>query len=1268
MDKKYLIIIFVLFLLALLPNVFAVATEYPNSNPYSAGAVWHFNETSGTTADDSIGTYDLETDGDWVDAVFGKGLKMTYGSDTAYTTTGYPNMINSTDFFLSVWFNSSDYSANPYLLNDVNGAPSGVSGNPDWNIYFTGNKMYVECHGTLLMNYGGFQNNKQYHLVLNHNKTQNNITLWINGTMVNQSVSSACYWDTYNILTLGYYDNKKSNFVYDDLIISNTTSLTNSQIINLYEGTTPVSSGSIQVTLLSPTNNTINNTNNWNFAYNVSSTGGTSSFNKYTILGHGINCNDNRYDRCVDFVINNGTYTVDSGSYTIHPENGGYIVVNGVIYDSQAFDATQPFCIETNSQFQTVNNDYIFRIDAGGTGGADMMAEIYDSLGTNWLGGDTGWTIKNSAFDSSNNISWIFCINNSNNPKISMRGYDNNTNIINGTYNTYSPSSSSYQFFSAISNVTYYLRWNGSFNDAPYLTGSGGGSGGSATASSCSLFTNHTGTWKSNQTDNLIEMNVTNYFNNVNIPNNGNYKWNVQCTQDNGSIYWGANNYTLTEDIVLPVITTNFTNNLSFYQTALSLLVNLSDENLYRVNITIDNIQRYYNDTLTGYTNWLYNFSFPSANLSVGTHTLKVEVADGHTSNKIDSYQVSKGFLDNSLNFRTKTNYISIVPQDLDLFADFNYEKQIDRYTFDYIPNKIEQNTYSFVVSSTKDIQIINNDKTEYKTWLISGNNWIDFYMPELKDITPKISRISKNRVRVDIDLTKTNINKISRLSFNSIGDLNINSYNYSFYVGNYTVIFSSPILESTTTTVYLNITYNSSFISDINAILNYNGTYYSPDSKVISSSSYLFSKTVSIGLIGNTITNNSISWNFNITGITTNNTNQSTRLYNQTIEYISVYNCSYANESQALNFSYLKEIDNSKMTANSSGIITIWSNPLYKKTFNLKYSEAYNSTYCIYPSTQNLTADIQFAFTAGSYIDENYIKSSIPINTTNHLTQNIYFTDITSSTAITITLYDSTSNLIPGYNIEAWKYDLALNDYTLMDTQRTDQNGQVVMYLVTGNNEYVFKVKDTSGALVYTSVKMKLYTTSYTFRLSSTSELGPTLFKLSQFGCPLLFTNSTSLVTAVYNDIGGLGSAYYLKLYTSNITNSTLIGSTSSTFTATTLSLNVPMTPNFYTAIFYIDYKADSLNHAICSISIDRRTDAQTLGLTETLLMSAIFIGTLALIGITIGAEIALILLLVGFVALMAMGLLTFGATYGIGGLVVVIFVFIYKLYKRGY
>jgi hypothetical protein len=39
---------------------------------------------------------------------------------------------------------------------------------------------------------------------------------------------------------------------------------------------------------------------------------------------------------------------------------------------------------------------------------------------------------------------------------------------------------------------------------------------------------------------------------------------------------------------------------------------------------------------------------------------------------------------------------------------------------------------------------------------------------------------------------------------------------------------------------------------------------------------------------------------------------------------------------------------NSSKIKANTSGLITAWTNPLYKRDFPLKYYEAYNSTYCV--------------------------------------------------------------------------------------------------------------------------------------------------------------------------------------------------------------------------------------------------------------------------------------------------------------------------------
>lgn len=287
------------------------------------------------------------------------------------------------------------------------------------------------------------------------------------------------------------------------------------------------------------------------------------------------------------------------------------------------------------------------------------------------------------------------------------------------------------------------------------------------------------------------------YQNNKSSLSDGNYTLNATNT---------IQSYNIIIDNNAPMLSTNFVNGVSMLRNNLTGQFNFSDTNLYSWNVSIDGVT-IANATNITYSSYVYNLSYNISGLSVGQHILGVTVKDGHTGEVLkEDWNVEKSFLKNDLIFETGNNIISIQKKDGNIFDSFTAQKEVDRYTFNFEPLQISKdNTYTFLVNVKEKGVIVERENTPYKRWIITGNNWIDFYGEGLDNDNVVINQIDD----YNFEVTTISKGEMSAIQFQSIGELNIYSVNYTFYVGGINI--TSPLNNSFNYGQYVNFTLNIS-------------------------------------------------------------------------------------------------------------------------------------------------------------------------------------------------------------------------------------------------------------------------------------------------------------------------------------------------------------------------------------------------------------------------------------------------------------------------
>jgi len=171
-------------------------------------------------------------------------------------------------------------------------------------------------------------------------------------------------------------------------------------------------------------------------------------------------------------------------------------------------------------------------------------------------------------------------------------------------------------------------------------------------------------------------------------------------------------------DTTAPVITTDFLNNSLWYETSnMTADFNFTDNLLlHAINITIDGIT-IFNITNLNVDNYSYDLNYNVTGLGVGKHDLFVEVADGHTAQKLldgDAYNPVNGLFNDYAKYNIRSPYdnvnILVERKDKSLFDNWEIVEHVDRFSEVFTP-AVARETQVFVVESDQKIYVINKPR-----------------------------------------------------------------------------------------------------------------------------------------------------------------------------------------------------------------------------------------------------------------------------------------------------------------------------------------------------------------------------------------------------------------------------------------------------------------------------------------------------------------------------------------------------------------------------
>lgn len=758
---------------------------------------------------------------------------------------------------------------------------------------------------------------------------------------------------------------------------------------------------------------------------------------------------------------------------------------------------------------------------------------------------------------------------------------------------------------------------------------------------------NETGAWVAtiNDTDWTLNSNTSSeaYFLNNTALSSGNYHVKVFVNKTGTSN--GTDNVQFYLDTVIPQITTQFVNGTIFYNRNLTGFFNFSDDfSLFSYNISIDDVKI---DLKTGLGTTLYqlNLSYSISNLTSGTHNLGLRIADGHTALYAEpANKITDGLLNNYLRYDYGNEYIKISSGLLDTFST---KKEYDRYTFEYDPN-FKLNSYDFYVESNDKVYIMDMLDTYLKKWIVVGNHWVDFDLG--KETTIVTERINDYKVKVTVS---GSLNSMDKLSFNSVGDLNIITKEYTFNIINSTITYEKDLLEREIGTYTLTIGKNDSEVSTDAAFI-FGGNYYD-STKTSSALQDVYSIDYSHPIITAPLLNKTYghNWTFNYTkgGVTSSNYQTNNTIIVSRMILGNCYNDTY--NQTAINFSVLDANTNAVINSfafEASFTLFNSENSSYTRTYGFENSsmDVYSEV-CMFPYYGKFYSDYDTLFSHANYDDTHYIVGDGPLNSTTK-NVNVYMVNSSLATGITVKVIDQSGTALPGYITEAHRYNIATNDYTLITTQYSDSNGEAKFYLDVTTYEYRFTVKNSGGETVYVEPKQKLISTSYTFSIPIGDSPDIIEFALNKLNYELTANKATKTFSLNWNEISYLASRINLTVYMGNSTDgSTTISNQYSNLNTGSLTYiitdNTTLKSVTYTAVVKITALEDGKDYYVDTVTIDFKKAWEVFG-TEALLMTFIFVGTMIFIGLAVSPILALVAAIFSMVILWWLGFYVVSAT----------------------
>lgn len=336
------------------------------------------------------------------------------------------------------------------------------------------------------------------------------------------------------------------------------------------------------------------------------------------------------------------------------------------------------------------------------------------------------------------------------------------------------------------------------------------------------------------------------------------------------------------------------------------------------------------------------------------------------------------------------------------------------------------------------------------------------------------------------------------------------------------------------------------------------------------------------------------------------------------------------------LNFFVLNESTDASLNASMEFLLTYQYTSGSSNTSNYSVTKTWhNISFCM-EQNNSITADALVSYT----IDSENFEYNMVDQTLTHIPTNINLYYSTGTTSVTINVVDENDEDVPSAFVYVDIYDIPSDSFSTVEVLETDGVGECLANLILNDEYYRFRVY-YDGSFVYSDTKRKITDTSITLQISTAATPLNVPLLIHDLNVTLTANTHNKTFSLTYGTITNILSQMNFEVYQINITNNTRIHQTIILGDDSNLSYTIPSPYNssgVYVANVYGYYINTSDRYLIASETIDIRTAHDIFG-SETVFMSFIFVGTMALIGVFASAEAGIVLTIFGMVAFYALG-----------------------------
>lgn len=496
-----------------------------------------------------------------------------------------------------------------------------------------------------------------------------------------------------------------------------------------------------------------------------------------------------------------------------------------------------------------------------------------------------------------------------------------------------------------------------------------------------------------------------------------------------------------------------------------------------------------------------------------------------------------------------------------------------------------------------------------------------------------------------------------------SVGNINSATKSWSYQILENNQTYNVNAVETSTETFNISISYLNTLWNTITANLEYDGTNYSATQHG-TGNTITFSKQLNIPSITSASENKTFFWYFTLTNSTGSFTYKSGSNV-QNVSEINIHPCT-GGEIAYINFT-------TRNAENPFGLLnaTFKSSWLLKNTggsgltTNYSYEDITetNSTwrFCITPGV-NYTISVDIEIDAEDYAKNFYYfpDANFTVNSTTNIT--LYLLNDTKATPTTLRTVDNAQTRLSGVLVYIDAYDIGTADYYNVGMAKTNNNGEDIVYLNWYDTLYRFRMYQ-NGINTYTSNDSKIFDTPKIFEIAE--DLSFSFDKFRDFEYSLTFNNVSRIFTLTFVKPNSLVDQGCLKVIKREANNDTTICSTCVTSDSATINCDVSAYGNgTFIAAFYATGSFSLVNLLTENVGSTFAKQINDLLNKDDAAFYSIFMSLIVLAMFLITPVLGVIGIVLGLLAISALGFATISYTYFVG--IVIIGVIIIWILKR--